>query len=265
MLTRRLPGLLPTLTESEANEVARIYSAARLPGPREERPFRAPHHTVSATGLCGGGLDPRLGEASLAHNGVLFLDELPEFSRIALGGLGEPLTAGRIHLGRTDRTVIVPARFQVVGAALPCPCGHTPCACAPERVFTYRSHVPLALATAFDLVCRVEPTIYVAVAPSPGREVETSRAVAARVATARGAQAARQGPETLNAALIANSPLSSFALSPALAGLVAHLPDPRTLGALRVARTIADLAGSTTVLSEHLDEALRFARPFATA
>ena len=159
MLAQRLPGLLPDLDEDEALATAAIRSLS-LHGLRAEdwrrRPFRAPHHTASAVALVGGGSRPRPGEISLAHNGVLFLDELPEFDRQVLEVLREPLESGHIVLSRAARQAEFPARFQLVAAMNPCPCGHLGdtrgrCRCPPERIAAYRSRISGPLLDRIDL------------------------------------------------------------------------------------------------------------------
>ncbi len=160
MMARRLPSILPPMTAEEALDATRVHSVAgRLPpgsGLLKERPFRAPHHAVSDAGLVGGGGVPRPGEASLAHHGVLFLDELPEFRRSALEALRQPLEDGSIHIGRARATVRLPARFMLVAAMNPCPCGHhgdgtDRCACTADRVRRYRARVSGPLLDRIDL------------------------------------------------------------------------------------------------------------------
>ncbi len=198
MLAQRLPGLLPELDEDEAIESAAIRSLSlhgfRLEGWRR-RPFRAPHHTASAVALVGGGGRPRPGEISLAHNGVLFLDELPEFDRTVLEVLREPLESGHIVLSRAARQAEYPARFQLVAAMNPCPCGHFGdsrgrCRCPPERVAAYRSRISGPLLDRIDLHVEVGRVALDEIAATA--MPENSATVAARVAAARSLQRQRQ-------------------------------------------------------------------------
>src|ERR671928_283027 len=162
MLARRLPGILPPLTRPEALEVTRIYSIAGLHDGAaliEERPFRAPHHQVSASGLVGGGAIPAPGEASLAHNGVLFLDELSEFPRSTLEALRQPLEDGRVAIVRGQRTAIFPTRFLLVAATNPCPCGHAPsrrCRCREGDLARHARRLSGPLLDRIDLVVHVQ-------------------------------------------------------------------------------------------------------------
>ncbi len=264
MLASRLPGILPPLAEHELLEVAAIRS---IGGDRHAawltRPFRAPHHTASAIALVGGGSSPRPGEISLAHHGVLFLDELPEFQRKVLEVLREPLETGDIMISRAARQVRFPARFQLVAAMNPCPCGYLgdplqACRCGPEQVRRYRDRISGPLLDRIDLQVGVQ---------RPARELllsdaaaEPSAAVRERVAQARQRQLARQG--------VPNGQLAGQALrrvaAPDAGGqqlLEAALArgrlSPRGLDRiLRVARTIADLAGGAALQRAHIAEAL---------
>ena len=266
MLAQRLPGILPGMSEDEGLETAAVRSLAGRGFRVEEwrqRPFRSPHHTASAMALVGGGGRPRPGEISLAHNGVLFLDELPEFDRSVLEVLREPLESGHIVISRAGRQAEFPARFQLVAAMNPCPCGHLgdPCAncrCTPERIAAYRSRISGPLLDRIDL--------HVEVPRLPPEEVarnvacEASAAVAARVAAARERQVARQGH--------ANSRLAGAMIMGCVradAEALALLEDAmRRLAlsarayhrVLRVARTIADLADCAIVRREHVAEAV---------
>ena len=200
MLARRLPGLLPPLTRDEALEVTTVHSVAGLLRPGigllSERPFRAPHHTVSEIALVGGGSIPRPGEISLAHHGVLFLDELPEFSRRAIEVLRQPIEHGAVTIARAARTATFPARFMLVAAMNPCPCGHLgdprkACRCAPAQVDRYAARLSGPLRDRIDLVIPVGAVEASSlVQPAHG---EPSAAVRARVSGARGRQAGRQG------------------------------------------------------------------------
>ncbi len=272
MLARRLPGILPPLSSEEALTVTTIHSiAGSLPagaGLLRTRPFRAPHHTCSEIALVGGGTLPRPGELSLAHEGVLFLDELPEFSRRVLETLRQPLEAGSITIARAARTVNFPARITLVGAMNPCPCGYAnddqrKCKCAPATVERYQSRLSGPMRDRFDLT--------VAVRSVPWRDWralgggEPSEPVRARVIAARRRQADRQG--ALNAQL-AGAPLKrACALRRDAERLLAHGVRQMMLTArgatrvIRVARTIADMRASGDIGAEDVAEALQFRSP----
>jgi magnesium chelatase family protein len=272
MLARRLPGILPPLSVDEAIEVTCVYSAAGLlrhPGLITSRPFRAPHHTISGIGLVGGGRGPRPGEVSLAHRGVLFLDELPEFGRATLDVLRQPLEEGEVLITRENRTLRMPARVALAAAMNPCVCGNLgrsdrPCGCTPGMIAHYRQRVSGPLIDRFDL--------QVGVPPISGRDLEGSPAgessatVAARVAAARLRQERRSagGGPAVNAALDSRSlrrcchpdPAGRKVLELAMRRLAlsARAHD----GILRVARTIADLDGAETVGAAHIAEAVQY-------
>jgi magnesium chelatase family protein len=267
MLAQRLPGLLPPLDDEEAIESASIRSLSRqgLDLSRwRQRPFRAPHHTASAVAIVGGGAKPRPGEISLAHHGVLFLDELPEFRRDVLEVLREPLESGHVMVARAAHHAEFPARFQLVGAMNPCPCGHLGdprgrCRCPPERVDAYRARLSGPLLDRIDLhveVGRVALEDIEQGAPPP----ENTAAVAARVGAARDRQLRRQAG--LNSRLDVETIARTCLLEPAAALLLGRAMRQLGLSArayhrvLRVARTIADLAGSETVLAAHVAEAV---------
>jgi magnesium chelatase family protein len=264
MLAQRLPGLLPPLTEAEAIESAAIRSLS-MQGLRldewRRRPFRAPHHTASAVALVGGGSRPRPGEISLAHNGVLFLDELPEFNRHVLEVLREPLESGHIILSRAARQAEYPARFQLIAAMNPCPCGHfgdTRCRCPPERVEGYRSRVSGPLLDRIDLHVGVGRVIIEDLAGSD--PPECTRDVAARVHRARERQTTRQGH--MNARLSVHDVARHCQADPVTLAMLARATTQLALSArgyhrvLRVARTIADLADAPDVRMQHVAEAI---------
>lgn len=270
MLARRLPGILPGLTADESLEVTAIHSVGGLLAPGagllSQRPFRAPHHTISDAALVGGGALPRPGEVSLAHHGVLFLDEVAEFSRRALETLRQPLESGEIVVARARRTVRFPARFQLVAAMNPCPCGHalTPgarCRCTAAQVVAYDLRVSGPLRDRIDLLVRVPP---VEPAALRGRSAaEGSESVRQRVESARRHQAAR-GQPGLNSrlegeALVAACDLDSEAallLERACARLAVSARGRSSV--LRVARTVADLESRTRVGASDIAEAIQF-------
>jgi len=273
MLARRLPGLLPPPAEEEALAIAAIASLAGrfTPSAWGERPYRAPHHTASAVALTGGGSDPRPGEVSLAHHGVLFLDELPEWDRRVLEALREPLESGVIHVSRAARQSTFPAEFQLVAAMNPCPCGwlgHPSgrCRCSPERVARYRARVSGPLLDRIDLGIEVPslPPEAMAVTREPSLASETSAAVRAQVADARARQAVRQGKP--NARLGPRDLEAHCAPDAAGAALLAQAVARLSLSArayhriLKVARTIADLGGAGAIGAAHVAEAVGYRR-----
>jgi len=267
MLAQRLPRLLPALTEEEALEVAAIRSVIGQPvnlGEWRVRPFRSPHHTASAIALVGGGKHPRPGEVSLAHHGVLFLDELPEFDRRVLEVLREPLEAGTIAVSRAASQTEFPARFQLVAAMNPCPCGYRGdtagrCRCTGEQVQRYRFRISGPLLDRLDMQLEV-PRVETAMLSDTKAKGESSDRVAQRVQAARAIQRERQG--ALNAHLdVAGVEAHCKAQAGELAVLeraIQHfqLSARAYHRILKVARTIADLADSRAVLGVHLREAI---------
>src|SRR5690606_36162541 len=232
MLARRLPTILPPLTPDEALETTKIHSVGgRLSngtGLVATRPFRAPHHTISNAGLCGGGSNPMPGEISLAHHGVLFLDELPEFDRSVLEVLREPLESGHIVVSRAGRQAEFPARFQLVAAMNPCPCGHlgdpaAVCKRGELRVAAYRGRISGPLLDRIDLHVEV-PRVPSEVLASD-EAAEPSVAVAARVAAARERQLARQGQPNaqLDGPVVVNQVKAERAALHLLAGAMRQL------------------------------------------
>ena len=262
MLASRLPGILPPLDEAAALEVAAIYSVSRS-APREsffERPFRAPHHTASSTSLVGGGSSPRPGEVSKAHHGVLFLDELPEFSRKVLEVLREPLESGSILIARALASVEYPANFMLIAAMNPCPCGYLGeqrCRCTPDQVNRYRDKIsgPLDLQVHVPRVPHQELT-----ANSPLGE--SSKNIRERVITARGKQQVRQSCAN---AQLSRQQIDQFCqLNKSQLAIMNAAIERMQLSArgfhrvLKVARTIADIENSERIQNQHLNEALAY-------
>jgi magnesium chelatase family protein len=256
MLARRLPTILPALTREEALEVTRIHSVAGLLAPDRPlvtgRPFRTPHHTASTPAIVGGGSGPRPGEATLAHHGVLFLDELPEFARPALEALRQPLEDGVVSVARVEGRALFPARFQLVGTMNLCPCGGrgdsaAECSCSPHRLAAYREKLSRALLDRFDLVVSV---------PRPrarelsGAAGEPSAGVQQRVVAARKRLAGPPLPRDPAATELLDRAVERLPLSGRGRARVA-----------RVGRTIAALAGADGVHGAHIAEALAYRAP----
>jgi magnesium chelatase family protein len=264
----RLPSILPPLASVEALEVARIASACgRLRGSVPGgRPFRAPHHTISPAGLIGGGSPPQPGEATLAHRGVLFLDELCEFRRDALEALRAPLESGEIAIARAGSRRSLPCRFMLVAAANPCPCGRgeadPDCSCAPTAVQRYQGRLSGALADRIDILAAVRQPSAAEIGGPPG---EPSAAARERVAAARERQERRLGLGRCNAEMTP-SEVRECALSAEAGALLGELYARHRLSgrahdrALRLAQTIADLAGAETIGSEQMAQALQLRR-----
>ncbi len=265
LLASRLAGILPPLNLDENLEVARIYSVANLAHPFGTRPFRAPHHTASAIALVGGGSQPKPGEITLAHLGVLFLDELPEFDRKVLEVLRQPLESKQIVISRASRQMTFPANFQLIAAMNPCPCGYAfhqdqRCQCSALSIQRYQNRISGPLLDRIDL--------HIDVPPLPAEELqsttvpEDSVTVRARVIKAYAQQIARQGMS--NSALSPQA-LSQYAILDTKAEQILLLAQQRlNLSArgyhrvLRVARTIADLSSSEIIESAHITEALSY-------
>jgi magnesium chelatase family protein len=274
MLARRLAGILPELTEEESLEVVAIHSVAGLLTPEtllsSARPFRAPHHSISSAGLIGGGSQPRPGEVSLAHNGVLFLDEMLEFPRFVLDGLRQPMEDGRVVISRVASSVKFPARFTLIGATNPCPCGRLgdptgSCTCSATDVERYARRVSGPLADRIDLHATVGP---VRLADLTGAASgEGSNEIRARVRDAREIQVARYTSlpgVRCNAHAPGRTIDSSASVTCESRSLLQNASATLSLSArgyhrvLKVARTIADLDGSRKVEKPHISEALRY-------
>jgi len=273
MLARRLPGILPALSSEESLETTCVYSVStrvtRPTGLMEWRPFRAPHHTVSPAALIGGGSSPQPGEVSLAHNGVLFLDELTEFRRDALEGMRQPLEERSVTVSRARSSLTFPAGFQLVAAANPCPCGYLgderqECTCTPNAVMRYTSRLSGPLLDRIDLQVVVPAVPWKAL--SEDRRGEPSRKVAERVWAARDRQGVRFG----QLGITCNGEMGSDAIRefarPDTDGrrLLEQASCALGLSArawhriLRVARTIADLGGADDISSAHIAEAIAY-------
>lgn len=277
MLARRLPSILPALAPDEALEVTSIHSVAGLTGTdgglRTERPFRAPHHTISTAGLVGGGGQPRPGEVSLAHHGVLFLDEMPEFPRYVLESLRQPMEDGRVVIARAARAVCFPARFTLVGAMNPCPCGHAgshgaaPCVCAESEIQRYRARLSGPLLDRIDMHVNVG-AVPIELFGGEGRETgEASAVIRRRVEAARAAQRTRYESHSgaaCNAQASGRWLDRHGGFTAAARALLTSAADGLRLSArgyhrvLKVSRTIADLAGAPDVAPAHVAEALRY-------
>ncbi|HTS54780.1 MAG TPA: YifB family Mg chelatase-like AAA ATPase [Burkholderiales bacterium] len=270
MLAERLAGILPPMTEDEALESAAIQSLSASGfdvRKWRQRPFRAPHHTASAVALVGGGSVPRPGEISLAMHGVLFLDELPEFNRGVLEVLREPLESGRITISRAARQADFPARFQLVAAMNPCPCGFLghysgKCHCTPDQVARYRRRISGPLLDRIDIHIEVPAVAPEDIAGRP--QGEPSAPIRARVSAARELQLARQGKPN---AQLTSREVGQHAMPDARGELLLKQAISRLgLSArgyhriLKVARSVADLAGEARVLSTHLAEAIQYRR-----
>ena len=277
MLARRLPTILPPMTLAEALEATRIHSVVGALSPDRPlvatRPFRSPHHNVSESGAIGGGTVPRPGEASLAHNGVLFLDELPEFRRDVLEALRQPLEDGEVTIGRARSTFTFPARFMLVCAMNPCPCGFAgdprhACTCSPQKIRHYRSKISGPLLDRIDIHIEVPALKYDDI--STKRAGESSSAVAERVARARRTQLARFAATNSRHPVYSNAQMGPQLIrrfcpvSPQSDEILRAAIDRLGLSArayhrvLKVARTIADLEEKESIQPSHITEAVQY-------
>ena len=272
MLAKRFPGILPPLTQEEALEITKIYSICNLLGKSRlltNRPFRDPHHTISDVALIGGGSTPRPGEVSLAHNGVLFLDEFAEFSRSALEVLREPLENGQVTISRAKETVSYPARFTLVAAMNPCPCGNLgnplkPCTCSPMQVNRYKNRISGPLLDRIDLTVNLNPVKFTDW--NQKSEGETSAQIRQRVLAARDIQKKRfAGSATTANAFMTSREIKEFCKLPAGADTILEAAmrkfglSARSLDKiLKTARTIADLEGKADIETKHLIEVMQY-------
>jgi magnesium chelatase family protein len=274
MLARRLPTILPSMSLDEALETTRIHSVAGLLAAGQSlctvRPFRAPHHTVSDAGLIGGGSAPRPGEVSLAHGGVLFLDELPEFRRSVLEVLRQPLEDGVVSLSRAAVSLTYPAQFMLAAAMNPCPCGYLgdpvhACRCSPIDIERYRSRISGPLLDRIDIHLEIPAVPYRDLAGAPAEE--SSAAIRRRVERARGVQRSRfrERPGVYANAQMAARDLRRYCrTSGAVERLLREAVNRLGLSArayhrvLRIARTIADLDGSGDLTPTHVSEAIQY-------
>ena len=272
MLSKRLPGILPDMTWEESLDVTKVYSVMGLLDERQplmtHRPFRSPHHTVSNAGLTGGGTNPRPGEISLAHKGVLFLDELPEFRKDTLDLMRQPLEDGKVTISRSAGSVTYPAEFMMVCAMNPCKCGwygdaSGRCKCSPLAVENYRSRISGPMLDRIDIVVEVPSVAFEDLRLR--QEAEPSRDIKARVDAARKIQVERYGSGGMCNARMGPDQMRSFCqLSDGCAQLMQEAFAQMGLTArsydriLKVARTIADLEGSEDILEHHLAEAIQY-------
>ena len=272
MLSKRLPGILPDMTWEESLDVTKVYSVMGLLDEKQplmtHRPFRSPHHTVSNAGLTGGGTNPRPGEISLAHKGVLFLDELPEFRKDTLDLMRQPLEDGKVTISRSAGSMTYPAEFMMVCAMNPCKCGwygdaSGRCKCSPLAVENYRSRISGPMLDRIDIVVEVPSVAFEDLRLR--QEAEPSRDIKARVDAARKIQVERYGSGGMCNARMGPDQMRSFCrLSDGCAQLMQEAFAQMGLTArsydriLKVARTIADLEGSEDILEHHLAEAIQY-------
>jgi len=269
MLAERFRTLLPPLSFEEVIGITKVYSIAGLLGGRSlitQRPNRAPHHTISQAGLVGGGSVPRPGEVSLAHNGILFLDELTEFSRSTIEVLRQPLESGVVRISRAQGSLLFPASFLLIAAMNPCPCGYLGqkerCQCSPKQIRTYVSKLSGPLLDRIDLHVPIRAAAHSDAVQSTGNE-ESSKELLKKVLAARAVQHER-GQHCLNGQLQGELVTRFCLLSPAASDLIAQHFDRLGLSmrgyhkVLKIARTIADLCGSALIEVGHIQEALSF-------
>ncbi|SCY15194.1 YifB family Mg chelatase-like AAA ATPase [Alkaliphilus peptidifermentans] len=274
MAARRLPSILPKMTFKEAIEVSKIYSVAGLLNTKEglikQRPFRSPHHTISNIALTGGGRIPRPGEVSLSHYGVLFLDELPEFNKVALEVLRQPLEDGEISISRVNASYSFPSKFMLVASMNPCPCGfygtktEQQCICAPQQVKRYMGKISGPLLDRIDIVVETAAVAYSDLVNR--RKVEDSKTIRKRVEKARELQRKRYlGTEIFNNSQLTPSAIKKYCKIEINAQAILEAAfNKMKLSArgynriIKVSRTIADLEGCETINQQHISEALQY-------
>lgn len=272
MLAQRIPTVLPPLTFEEMIDTTRVYSVRGMvkDGLMKKRPFRAPHHTISDIGMIGGGNPPLPGEISLAHNGVLFLDELPEFDRNVIEALRQPVETGEVWITRASRSVRYPARFMLVAAMNPCPCGYLgdpkrECRCSPRDIRKYRKKVSGPIIDRFDLHVYLHPLSYEDLASE--KPSESSATIRARVERAREVQRRRFNGSKWNSEMKPREIKKYCMIDEEGKRLMLSAMEKLSLTArgyfktLKVARTIADLEGSEGIKAHHIAEALQFRLP----
>jgi magnesium chelatase family protein len=273
MLAKRLPTIMPAMSEEEAIETTKIHSIAGMLDVKRAfltvRPYRGPHHTISDAGLLGGGSNPGPGEVSLAHHGVLFLDELPEFRRSTLEVLRQPLEDRQVTISRASGSLTFPADFMLVAAMNPCACGYfgdpkRDCRCTPRQIANYRQKISGPLLDRIDIHCQV-PLVEFRDLAATGPSGESSAAIRARVVAARQVQQARFGgkPAT-NSGMAAKLVRSHCQLDAHGNGFLEQAMNRMNFSArahdriLKVARTLADLAGSSAIQPDHVLEAIQY-------
>ena len=269
MLASRLPGILPAMTKAQALESLAVHSITANESQQcwKVRPFRSPHHSASMAAIVGGGNPPRPGEISLAHEGVLFLDELPEYQRSVLEALREPLETAEIHISRASHQAVFPANFQLIAAMNPCPCGYHgdlthECRCTPQQIARYKQKISGPLLDRIDMHLQLQPTPLKLLTQSKAAPAESSALIRARVEKAFSVQVARQGKA--NAQLSGDEVLSKAHVPQQVLNLLSDSAEKLALSAralqrvCKVARTIADLAGEHEVADVHALEALSF-------
>ncbi len=273
MLARRLPTILPPLSFEEAIETTKVYSVVGMLDADQalitQRPFRAPHHTISDAGLIGGGVTPRPGEVSLAHNGVLFLDELPEYKKHVLEVLRQPLEDGRVTISRANASITYPSNLMLIAAMNPCPCGYfsdskQACRCTPQQVQRYRTRISGPLMDRIDIHVEVPAVSYKELRQDAC--AASSKQIRQRVVTARRIQAERLKRTHLfcNAQMVSRHVRKYCRIDAAADSLLESAIDKMGLSArafnrvLKIARTIADLAGDEAIALQHLAEAIQY-------